>query len=246
MKKILKVFLYLFIFLVVLLGAAFFLRDTIIQYAANRYGPDVVKTRFILSRVETSFMPMVVSGSGIVIGNPQGFSASDLFKLGGVYVSVDEGSLLTDTIIINNIAISNVTVLYELSGAKSNISALLDNMKGNAASSKASASKSLDGKGKKVIIKNLTVSGAEVKFAAGLQGKTASGTLKLPDLKLQNIGGANTRLTFEEGASEIIQAFSAHTMKAISTSAFKDALHVSDKALGEVKDVEKSIKGLLK
>ena len=255
MKKTSKIFLYVSVAVIVLLCGVFFLRDLIIRDAANKYGPEAVRTRFSIGRVETSFSPMTVRIWGLDIGNPQGFSPADLFKLGSVTVAIQEASLLRDTIVIDRIAVSGVTVLYELAGTKSNISTLVDNLNANAAAAHpAPAPKSSrarrtrhghQGKHKNVVIKELSITDAQVKFAAALQGQNASGTLKLPDLKLHNIGGARQHMTLEQGVSEIIRLFSAHTLKAISESAFKDVLDVSDQAIGQAKDAGKAIKGIL-
>ena len=77
----------------------------IVKSAVNRVGPKVTQTRVLLQ--EANISPLSGEGTltGLSVGNPDGWSQGDAFKLGKVHVNMEPFSLMKDHIVINELVI---------------------------------------------------------------------------------------------------------------------------------------------
>lgn len=66
---------------------------------------------------------------GLKLGSPDGFSASEMFKLENMDVSADLWSLASSTVVVHEIAINAPDLTLELSGAKTNWGVLMQRLK---------------------------------------------------------------------------------------------------------------------
>ncbi|HXG48436.1 MAG TPA: hypothetical protein VNO52_12480, partial [Methylomirabilota bacterium] len=117
---------------VVLLGLAIvgvfvFLND-IVKKAVETAGPPLTKTEVKLASSKIS--PLSGSGhlQGLFIGNPEGFKTEFAIKMGEMKVDVDVGSLLSDTIVVEQIFIEGPEITFEGGLKGSNLGRLLDNL----------------------------------------------------------------------------------------------------------------------
>lgn len=243
MKKVLKIAAWFLVAVIVLLGAGLYYFDSILKDTVNKYGPEVTRTDVRLENVSTSLVNTSVVLENLDIGSPKGFSEPYVLTLGRIAVDVDRDSLFTDTIIINSIDISDVNVIYELVGKKSNLAVLSENIssyfqKTSPKASPKTAPKASEpaGKGepgKKVVIRRLSVRNAEVGLAASIASLTdqkLSTTVRLPDLTLTNIGD-NGGMTYAEAAAYILNLISMNSVEALSKTALKGVLYISENAL---------------
>lgn len=243
LKKVLKIAAWFLVAVIVLLGAGLYYFDSILKDTVNKYGPEVTRTDVRLENVSTSLVNTSVVLENLDIGSPKGFSEPHVLTLGRIAVDVDRDSLFTDTIIINSIDISDVNVIYELVGKKSNLAVLSENIssyfqKTSPKASPKTAPKASEpaGKGepgKKVVIRRLSVRNAEVGLAASIASLTdqkLSTTVRLPDLTLTNIGD-NGGMTYAEAAAYILNLISMNSVEALSKTALKSVLYISENAL---------------
>lgn len=243
LKKVLKIAAWFLVAVIVLLGAGLYYFDSILKDTVNKYGPEVTRTDVRLENVSTSLVNTSVVLENLDIGSPKGFSEPHVLTLGRIAVDVDRDSLFTDTIIINSIDISDVDVIYELVGKKSNLAVLSENIssyfqKTSQTASPKAAPKASEpaGKGepgKKVVIRRLSVRNAEVGLAASIASLTdqkLSTTVRLPDLTLTNIGD-NGGMTYAEAAAYILNLISMNSVEALSKTALKSVLYISENAL---------------
>lgn len=239
MKKILKTAAWFLAVVIVLLGAGLYYFDAILKDTVNKYGPEVTRTEVRLENVSTSLVNTSVVLENLDIGSPKGFSEPHVLTLGRIAVDVDRDSLFTDTIIINSIDISDVNVIYELVGKKSNLAVLSENISSyfrkepRTDSPKASEPAGKGEPGKKVVIRRLSVRNAEVGLAASIASLTnqkLSTTVRLPDLTLTNIGD-NGGMTYAEAAAYILNLISMNSVEALSKTALKGVLYISENAL---------------
>ncbi len=243
MKKVLKIAACLLAAVIVLLGAGLYYFDSILKDTVNKYGPEVTRTEVRLGNVSTSLINTSVVLENLSIGSPKGFTEPHVLTLGRIAADVDRDSLFTDTVIINSIDISDVDVIYELVGKKSNLTVLSENISSyfqkpskagtETAPRKASEPADKSKPGKKVIIRRLSVRNAEVGLAASIASLTnqkLSTTVRLPDLTLTNIGD-NGGMTYAEAAAYILNLISMNSVEALSKTALKGVLYISENAL---------------
>jgi uncharacterized protein involved in outer membrane biogenesis len=202
------------VLLTIVFGAVSMSLGRIVKSAVEAAGPRVLGVPVTLGLVTIS--PWSGSGTlrGLVIGNPDGFKAPHAISVGSVEVEVKLSSLLTDTIVVERVAVREPELIWEIGEGSSNISRLQRNAQEAAAryggeGSQAPRKMSDPAKkGKSLLIRDFSVTGGKVGLSAtalGAQGLAAP----LPDVRLTNLGGKD-----RSPAQVAAQAFGAITSSA--------------------------------
>jgi hypothetical protein len=183
-----------------------------------------------------------------VVANPPGFNQPNAMSLGGIDVSVDLKSLSSDTVIVNHIRIDQPEITYERRLTTDNLSALLANIQKAAGEPAASDPNQ---PAKKVIIRELTVTGGKIRVAIG---SLPAIPIPLGDITLKNIGEDKKGATVAEAVSQVFGSITKGVTSAVGSagpevqkalSGATDALKsVGGKAADGVKNVGDKVKGL--
>ena len=202
------------VLLMVGLGVLSMSLGRIVKSAVEAAGPRVLGAPVTLGLVAIS--PWSGSGTlrGLVIGNPDGFKSPHAVSVRAVEVEVKLSSLLTDTIVVERVAVREPELIWEIGEGGSNLTKLSRNAqesaeklgggKKEAAAPESGAAK----KGKSLLIRDFSVTGGNVGLSAtalGGQGLSAP----LPDVHLTNLGGPG-----RSPAQVAAQAFGAITASA--------------------------------
>jgi hypothetical protein len=203
MKKIVYAVFGLILIVVLAAGGALFFVDRIIEKAVNEAGSSVLHVETRLDRCNLSFMNGTLSLKGFLLGNPKGFKSERMIYLGDIFVALDTGSILEDTIRVKEVLIKGADVTYEVAGiGKTNLGSFLDGLKGT--SSKKAAKKS-EKEGKKVVIDRLVFEDGAVTLATTLTGGEGVRT-PLPRIEMKDLGkdkDMSLQETLEEVFSEL-------------------------------------------
>lgn len=209
----------------------------IVKSAVEAAGPRVLGAPVSLGLVTIS--PWSGRGTlrGLVIGNPDGFKSPHAVSVGAVDVEVALSSLLSDTIVVDRVAVREPELIWEIGQGSSNIARLQRNAQdaaakygGSAPGAPAEPAK----KGKSLLIRDFSVTGGKVGLSAtalGSEGLSAP----LPDVHLTNLGGKD-----RSPAQVAAQAFAAITSSAqgavsnLGGKALDAARGVALKALGRL------------
>ncbi len=154
---------------------------------------------------------------GIHIGNPEGYKTDGILDLDSIFIRVDRASLLSDTIIINEIAIRGLVVTYEKGLFNSNLGALIESLSAGEAESKEEKTEA-EQPGKKVIIKKLTIVDSKMRFSiTGAAALTGGGGLPipLPNITLTDLGQEKEGLTFVQAIEHVLKAIAGAVGTAI-------------------------------
>jgi uncharacterized protein involved in outer membrane biogenesis len=214
---------------------------SLIRSGVETYGPRVTKSKVRLGGVSVSPFSGKAQLSDLVVGNPEGFEAPSAFKLGALRMSLDVGSLRSDTVVIHEIIVTAPEITYELGPGGSNLKVLQKNVKeftgagkGGAGTPKAAED------GTKVVIDRLRVEKPKLHVsAAALRGETL--TLALPDIELKDIGKEGQGASFAEVVDLIMKEVNRDTAKAV---AGVDLKGLTEKARREAeKALEKEVEG---
>jgi hypothetical protein len=241
-----KVLIGLLILIIIVAAGLFYLwqgRDRFIKTAVEDAGSRATQVSVTLNEVDTGdVLDGGVALRGLVVGNPAGFKTESAFKLGEVSVKVDPGTIMSDTIVVNEVVIAGPQVTYEFAGSGSNIGTIQKNveqMAGGASSGGASSSD--DGSGKKVIVENLYVRDGKVNVSADFLQGQQTGT-NLPSIHLKDIGKSSGGASPTVVAEQIIEAIAKAATSAVAkldVGAIKDALQ---KEMGaKMGDMQKSL-----
>ncbi len=185
--------------------------DAIIKTVIEDVGTEVTQTSVTVRDVKFTLTDGRGEIHGLRIGNPEGFSSASAFAMEKIAVQVAPASLTGPVIVIEEVTVDGATLTAEQRGMSTNLQALLDGMKPADAPAEPEAS------GEAVDVRLMLEQLAFINSSATVDTEQyGSKSLKLPAIKLNNIGDSKTGLPPEELASEMLRAVIKQTQKAVS------------------------------
>lgn len=216
---------------------------SLIKAGVEEVGPRVTQTTVRLDDVDISARSGSGTLRGLTVGNPAGFETPSIFALGEVSVSIDVGTITSDTIVIREIVIAAPAVTYEIGADGSNIDALRRNVEQALGGGAADASQGGGAKSeRKLVVESLTMRDGQISVSAtGLGGRTL--TVPLPEIHLADLGkdtnGAEPAVIIDQ----VVRAVLQHVGPAV---AGLDIEGVLGKAAKEVEGASGELEGALK
>ena len=247
LKKILIGVAALVVVLVVAVGGGLYYLysnlDSLVKTAIESVGGDATQTKVSVKDVKLSLTSGEGTISGLLVGNPKGFSTPQSLSLGSVSVKVDTDSvkkMISDPkspVLIKEVAINAPAITYERSATTGNLETIQQNVTKYAGidQSKPAAKPSSGGKeDPKFIIENLYVRDGKIAIShSALQGKTLS--TGLPTIHLKDIGKDKGGASPAEIADKVLGAITQQASKVASIDL--------DKTLGQLKGTMQNVGG---
>ena len=232
----------LLVFVTAFLGRA-------IKYGVETFGPRYAKAPISVGSVSISLFSGRGEVKDFVVGNPEGFSASPAVKVGRIKIDVDVSSLLSETLVVEEINVESPQVNYELSLDGGNIDRLLENLKSGAArpatapQSGAASQPGAPTPGRKVLVKDFKVSGGRVKLAAPMLSGGAL-DVPLPAVELKDVGSGSDAAAV---AWQLSAAFGDSILGAVKRDGLLGAAGslLNGTKQGSSSDLLNGVKGLL-
>lgn len=253
------------IFLIVLavIGAGVYFTapslESIVQTVVHKYGSQVTGTEVNLGGFKLSLLKGEVEINNLTVANPKNYTQPNIMSVGRVAVKVNLKSVLSDTIVVENVEIEKPEITYELlSLTQNNLSQLLDNIKKNTASgseAKEPAAEPAENTaepevkdGKKVVIDHLLVSGGNINLAASIAGHSASASVPLPTIEMKDIGREKNKngAGVVETLSAILQKIFSTAYETVVNSKLADMKNAAEESLNNVVEGIKEKSGLKK
>ena len=238
MKKPIKIALISVAALVIVAFiVVFFLLSSIASTAVETVLPKITKTPVKLASFNLN--PFTGKGTikGFFIGNPEGFKTKSSFELGEVRVDLDLMSLLSDTIVIEEIYINAPKVTYEM-GMPSNIGQIQKNVEEFSGpptedeEPEPETEEEEAGPGKKILIKHFLMENGKVSLSATLlQGQAV--TVPLPKIEKHNIGGGDDGKSIGEVSKELFTSIGGKVTE-VAKKGFDDAQRLITEGVGAV------------
>jgi uncharacterized protein involved in outer membrane biogenesis len=241
MKKIL---LYGGIALLVLVIGGFITAQiflgSIIKAGVNKFAPGITQTKVELAGASVS--PFTGSGSlsGLVVGNPKGWSENNVCALGKIHVDVAPMSLLGDHIVIDLIEIDAPEFNYETKLVASNVGDLLKNIEQATGGGKGKPATAESGKPVKFEVKKFKLSNGKVRVGVGAAGMT----LPMPPIELTDLGTKEGGITPDQLAVAVMRSVTTSIVSATTKAAGEIGKTSGAAAAEGVKQVGDAIKGL--
>ncbi len=208
--------------------------DDLVREAVETVGTEATQAQVSLDKVEISLKSGSGALSGLTVGNPKGFNTPSAFKLGGISIKLDIGSIGNDPVIIKEIVINQPQVTYEVGAGGSNIDAIQKNVDAYAkqfSSGGGEKSKS-SGDGPKLVINDLYIRGGKINVSAAfLKGKALS--TPLPDVHLKDIGKKEKGASPAEIANKVIGSMTKGAGSAVGALNLEGMMEGATKAATE-------------
>ena len=208
----------------------------IIKAAVEKFGTEILQAEVTLNEVDISTTSGEGALKGLNIGNPKGFETDRAFSLGAVKVTMDTGTITSDTIVIKEIIIQAPDITYEIGSGGSNLDQLKENADAyvKVASGSGGGSSSADSAdGKKLIIEHLYIREAKMNVSATFLGGKKFGAT-LPEIHLTDIGKEDNGAGPGEIADQVISAITDSATGALSGIDFGDMAGKVTEQLGDI------------
>ena len=258
--KILKyTLLTLLALIVIVLVAGWLYLEPMVKGVVHKFGTQIVGTEVNLAGFSLHPLDGELEINGFTVANPEGYEAPNLLSLGNIFVKVDPKSVLSDTIVVEEVRILKPELTYEMPNfSTSNVQQLQENVARNTA--KSGEAKPVEAKAeepaatesapaKKVIIRKVTVAGGSLSAMTPLQKNTGALTLEMPAIELTNIGDESKSMSISESVTVIFNKilFNATSVVTKALGNVSDmAQKAANKAVDQVKDsVKEEAGGLL-
>lgn len=101
---------------------------TIVKAAIEQVGPTITKTTIKLDRVDVSPLQGLVELKGLEVGNPSGYKSPTAMKLGTALLRMNVFSVLSKTIVVDEILVEAPEITVEGGPSKNNLLAIQDNV----------------------------------------------------------------------------------------------------------------------
>jgi hypothetical protein len=189
-KKLLSVFVILVVLLLVGIGLTWWYIDSITKEAIQRGGRRALGVETRVETVDLSLLGGTLNVRGLQLDNPQGFETPYLMSMGNMDSAVDTGSVMSETVEITRLELSDVEVYIEQKGRTNNIQALMEQIKKLSGPQEDKPADDQPGKKVKlsrVVVRNVT---AHVKFIP-VPGELATVKVKVPEIVLEDITPEN-------------------------------------------------------
>ncbi len=206
MKVLFKLFIALLIVVVIVVAGAFFYVDSIAKKGIEQGGEMALGVPTNLEDVHISLLGGEASLKGLQIANPPGFKSQGFMGLGQGHVAISLASLMTDTVNIPRVQLSNIRINVEQSGKKNNVEPILARAKSMGGKKGTPAPQPATQKGKKFIVEYFVLEDVQVDASLDFLGQASKVNLVLPKIELRNLGAEENGLSMPELVQKVVQA----------------------------------------
>lgn len=205
--------------------------DQIIKVAIETVGPRVTGTAVTLDAVKLDLSEGRGELHGLQIDNPKGYKSDYAFYLDEVALQVDPKTLTGEVIVIKEVLVDGASLIAEEKNLKQvNLKELLENMDQGASSAESSETEVSGDTGASVrlIIEKFSFINNDARLITSQWGDKQ---LKMPDIKLKDIGKKENGLTPEQLGPAIMEPVLKQAERAVKKELEKLAKAAAEKEL---------------
>ncbi len=239
MKKALVVAGGLAAVLVLAFFALSFFLGSIVTAGVNRFGPQLTGTTVTLAGARISPLDGRGALTGLVVGNPPGWSDNKLCALGEVRIDVAPFSLLGDHIVVNEIVIEAPEFNYETKLIASNVGDLLKAIETTIGGGKSGTAANAGGKPVKFEVKRFRLENGTVRIGAVGAGIT----MPMPPLVLTDLGTKEGGITPDQLVFAVMKSVTGSVIGATASAAGEIGKTSGAAAAEGLKKTGEAIKG---
>lgn len=242
MKKLLYISGGLLVVALVAFVALQFFLGSVVTTAVNNFAPKLTQTTVVLNSAKISPLSGAGTLSGLVVGNPKGWSDANLCSLGQVHVDVAPFSILGDHIIVNEITIEAPEFNYETKIVASNVADLLKNIEAAMGGGKNATPQATTKSGQpiKFEVKKFRLANGKVRLGVG----AAAMTLPMPPIELNDLGTKEGGITPDQLVFAVMKSVTSSVVSATAQAAGQIGSTGGAAAVEQAKKAVDGIKGL--
>ena len=224
--------------------------DAIIKKVIEDVGSEVVGTSVTVSEVKFTLQEGRGEIRGLRIANPAGFSSPSAFEMAEIAVQLDPKSLAGPVIVINEVLVDGAKLTAEQKGTGTNLKQLMDGMKSTGEEAAPPPDEATSDVRLMLEKFSFVNSSATVKTE-----QLGDKTLKLPNIRMSDIGDKEVGLTPQQLAGRMLSTVIRQAERAVKDyleNLVKDAARkevesrVDEKIGAENREKLEGLKGMLK
>ena len=222
------------------LGYLYLSLNGFVKKQVETVGPRITRTSVSLDSAILS--PFSGNGKlmGLIIGNPEGFTHSAALKAPVISISVDKKSLLSRTIVINEILISRPEIFLEGTLTGTNLMKLIGNIKGYGGSGQ-------DRKGdqnspRKYIVRRVLITAPRLNVSASLLKANIGQTVPLSDISLNDVGSDGSGISAAELSVQIMVPLLTNALREGVTFVTKQGIQTIQQE--GINQINKAVQGI--
>jgi len=205
--------------------------DSLVATAIETYGSEITGAPVSVGSVSIE----LTEGRGVIrnlrVGNPEGFSDADAFRLGEIELDIDTASITSQPLVIEALVVHAPEALYELdAGGRSNLDAILANVdrySGSGSGGDDVASSGADaepaGEETRIRVSRFVFEEGKVTADAAALGREEALEAKLPPVRMNDIGGASGA-TADQMGKQVLGAVTRSAVRAVAQSQIEKGL----------------------
>ena len=179
--------------LILVLVIAFHLFGTkAIKIGIEMGATQALKVPVAVEDVSLSILTGKAGIKNLIIDNPSGYKNEKMLELGQARIDLDMGSVLSETVRIEDILLEKVSVVLEQKGLTNNIQEVLNGISSESAEPETKEEQPSEKPSKKLLIKKLQINEVAVKVKLlPIPGKKDTIILKLAPITMTDLGSDN-------------------------------------------------------
>lgn len=247
-KLIIRIVAGVVLLVIIALVVVFFSLNSIVKKGVETVGPKLTQVEMRLNSANLSPFSGRGQLSGLFVGNPQGYKTPSAITVGDIKVGVQPSSVMSDTVVIEEVTVKAPEITFEGSLSGNNLSQILANLDaatgGDKAAKPAEPAKKSE---KKFYVKDVAINDGKIHLSVTALGTSKAVTLPLPPVHLQNIGSREQGVSAAELSRQIMKEITANATKAVGEAMAK-GLDQGVKEIGKeaTGQLDKAAKGALK
>ena len=186
--------------------------NALVKTGVETLGPKVLGVPVTLKEVDVSLLSggkdMRVSLNELIIENPAGYKTDYAFSLSNIRVLVDRNSVLTNTVVIDEIMLDRPVITFEGSLRSGNLGNIQNNLKRSISSEPYYKFE------KYVHIKKVIMRNAKINLSLFKEGILVK-NLTVPNFQLRDIGKASGGTRFSKAFAAIFDSIYEAIIKAV-------------------------------
>ena len=175
-----------------------------LKFGIQRGGSSAMKVGVRVNDVTLKILAGKLNLNNLEVDNPEGYEHKQLLSLGNAFVAVNIGSLMSDTVEIDQVRLDNISLTIEQKGTTNNLQQILNNLPKSDAPIEPTDKSGKPGKHLK--IKELQINGVQViAKLLPIPGRADTVTLKVAPITLTDLG-TNEELDMAKLTAVILKA----------------------------------------
>jgi hypothetical protein len=185
--------------------------DRIVKSGVETVGPKVTRTTFTVEDVKISPFDGTGSITGLLIGNPEGYTSNFAVKMDRAFIQIRPSSMWSEKLIIDSILVDAPEIAFEGGQRENNLGAILQNIKAY------TGERDQDRSNRKLQVNHFRLSGAKVHLKLSMFGNRII-TLAAPDIELRDMGTGPEGVTSAELTELVVKRISSAVGTMITSS----------------------------